>query len=62
MKQDVVHGGEGAHAVSHRKPKHTAEKIETWMGRAFVLLGAVMLAVLVFAFMQTGSGTPSWMH
>jgi hypothetical protein len=53
MRETVVH---------HRKPRHLAEKMESWMGRGFVVIGGLLLAGLLVAFMQTGNTTPAWMH
>jgi hypothetical protein len=38
------------------------EKMETYVGAGAVIIGSLLLAVLVVAFMQTGSGTPAWMQ
>ncbi len=62
MKQDVLHDGDHKQAVSHKKPRHLAEKLESYVGVGIVVVGAVLLAVLLFAFTQTGSATPAWMH
>jgi hypothetical protein len=63
MKQSTVHDiDDHGHAVHHRKPRHMAEKIEAWGGRAFMLLGVALLGGLLYAFMQTGSSAPTWMH
>ncbi len=63
MKQTTVHDiDDHGRPVRHHKPRHLAEKMEAWGGRAFMALGAVLLAGLVYAFMQTGAGAPSWMH
>ena len=62
MKQDVIHDGEHKAEVRHRKPTHIAEKLESYMGVGIVIVAAILLAILLFAFMQTGSGTPSWMR
>ena len=61
MKQDVLHSGEH-HEVHHRKASHLPEKLESYVGVGIVILAAVLLAVLLYAFMQTGSDTPAYMR
>jgi hypothetical protein len=36
--------------------------MEAWVVRGFGVCAAVLLAFLLYSFMQTGSGTPSWMR
>ncbi len=62
MKQDVVHGGEGHQEVHHRKASHLPEKLESYVGVGIVIVAAVLLAVLLYAFMQTGTGAPAYMQ
>jgi hypothetical protein len=62
MKQDVLHSGNEHHEVHHRRPGHIAEKLESYVGVGIVAVAAVLLAILLFAFMQTGSGVPSYMQ
>jgi len=45
----------------HHKPRHLAEKFESYVGVGMVIVAAVLLVILIYAFSQTGSGTPSWM-
>jgi hypothetical protein len=54
-------GGPDTHPHAH-KPRHLAERFESWMVIAMAIAGAGLLAVLLWAFMQTGSGTPPWMR
>jgi hypothetical protein len=61
MKQDVLHSGEH-HEVHRRKASHLPEKLESYVGVGIVILAAVLLAVLLYAFMQTGSDTPAYMR
>jgi hypothetical protein len=44
------------------KPRHLAEKMESWVVRGIGLCAAVLLAFLLYSFMQTGTGTPPWMQ
>ncbi len=63
MKQDLTHDGDHHDDVRHRKPRHIAEKLESYMGIGVMIVGAGLLAILVFAFMQTGSGeVPAYMR
>jgi hypothetical protein len=62
MKEDVLHSGDETHEVRHHRPKHLAEKLESYVGVGVVIAGAVLLALLLYAFMQTGSDTPPWMR
>ena len=61
MKPDALHP-EGHDAAHHpHKPKHLAERLESYVGVGSVVIGAILLALLIYAFMQTGSQTPPWM-
>ncbi|HWD66422.1 MAG TPA: hypothetical protein VG227_00525 [Caulobacteraceae bacterium] len=62
MEQDAVQNGEPTPEVHHHKPKHIAEKLESYVVIAMGIVGAVLLVVLIYFFMQTGTGTPSWMR
>jgi hypothetical protein len=62
MENDVVHETEQAPEVHHHKPRHIAEKLESYVVIAMGIAGAILLIVLIYFFMQTGSGTPSWMR
>lgn len=62
MEQDAVQNGEPAPEVHHHKPRHIAEKLESYVVIAMGIVGAVLLIVLIYFFMQTGTGTPSWMR
>jgi hypothetical protein len=53
---------EGAPEHHPHKPRHLAEKFESWMVVAMAVAGAGLLALLLWAFMQTGTGTPPWMR
>ena len=62
MKDTVVQGeGQDVKARRH-KPRHLAEKMEAWVVRGFGVCAAVLLAFLLYSFMQTGTGVPSWMR
>ena len=61
--KDAAAPGEGQDVkVKRHKPRHLAEKMEAWVVRGFGLAAAVLLAFLLYSFMQTGTGTPSWMQ
>jgi len=62
MKETVVTGESQDVKVKHHKPRHLAEKMESWVVRGIGLCAVVLLAFLLYSFMQTGTGTPSWMH
>ena len=62
MKNDVLHGDDHKVAVHHRKPSHIAEKLESYLGIAIVVVGVVLLGFLIFGFAQTGTQTPPWMR
>jgi hypothetical protein len=36
--------------------------MEAWVVRGFGLAAAVLLAFLLYSFMQTATGVPSWMR
>jgi len=62
MEDNVVH--EGAHDAEHphHKPKHIAEKMESYVGVIMAVVALVLLVVAIYAITQTGSATPSWMR
>jgi hypothetical protein len=60
MEQNAM--DQGDHAPVHHKNRHIAEKLESWVVIAMGVVGAVLLAVLVYFFMQTGNSNPPWMH
>ena len=62
MTHDVQPAGKPGGEVHHAKPKHLAEKFEGYIGVAMVVAAVVALAVVAFAFMNTGSAPPSWMR
>jgi hypothetical protein len=62
MEKTTVPGEGPEVKAHHRKPRHLAEKMEAWVVRGFGLCAAILLAFLLYSFMQTGSGTPSWMR
>ncbi len=47
--------------VHHHKPKHIAEKLESYVGIIMVVVAAVLFVLVLYAITQTGTGTPSWM-
>jgi hypothetical protein len=59
---------DGLNPVAHkaagngRKPRHIAEKLESYLGIGIAVVGMVLLGVMLVGFAQTGSGTPSWMQ
>jgi uncharacterized RDD family membrane protein YckC len=53
---------EVAQEPDHHKPRHIAEKLESYVVVAMAIVGAVLLVALIYYFMQTGTGTPSWMR
>lgn len=62
MKQDTLHPQDHKLAVHHRKPRHIAEKLESYLGVGIAVVGLVLLGFLLVGFMQTGTGAPSWMR
>ena len=52
---------QGDHAPVHHKNRHIAEKLESYVVVGMGVVGAVLLVVLIYFFMQTGSNPP-WMH
>jgi hypothetical protein len=60
MEQNAVEPGE--HAPVHHKNRHIAEKLESYVVIAMGVVGAILLVVLIYFFMQTGNSTPAWMH
>ncbi len=62
MKQDVLHPQDQKPEVHHRRPRHIAEKLESYLGIGIAVVGLVLLGLLLVGFMQTGSGAPSWMR
>ena len=62
MKQEASHPVGPGLDVHHRKPRRLAQKFENYIGAVMAVAGLVLLAVLAYGVMNTGSGTPSWMH
>ena len=62
MKQQVVHEGGPEPGVQHHKPRRLAQRMESYITAAVVVAVAVLMVVLVYGVMNTGSGTPAWMH
>jgi hypothetical protein len=62
MKQHVLNDGDPKPGRHHHKPWQMAERVETYVTVAVVIAAVVLLAVLVYGVMNTGSGTPAWMH
>ena len=50
----------GEHEEVHHKNRHIAEKLESYVVVAMGVVGAGLLLVLIYSFMQTGAG-PAWM-
>ena len=46
---------------SHR-PKHTAERIQSLMGKLMLVAVAVLAIGMIYGIVTTGSVTPAWMH
>jgi hypothetical protein len=46
---------------SHR-PKHTAERIQSLLGKVMMVGVAVLAIGMVYYLATTGNATPSWMH
>jgi hypothetical protein len=59
MEPNAVDQGEQA-PVHHHKNRHIAEKMESYVVIAMGVVGGILLLVLLYSFMQTGSG-PAWM-
>lgn len=62
MKQHVLNDGGPKPGRHHHKPWRMAGRVEAYVTVAVVIAAAVLLAVLVYGVMNTGSGTPAWMH
>ena len=62
MKQEASHHGNAGVEVHHRKPWRIAEKFEGYVGVVMVIAGLVLLAVLAYGVLNTGSATPTWMR
>lgn len=62
MEPETLKDNDNKHAVHHHKPRHIAERLEKYVGVGIVAAAAVILIVLLYSFMQTGSATPSWMQ
>jgi hypothetical protein len=58
MEQNAVEHGD--HEPAHHKNRHIAEKLESYVVVGMGAIGAVLLLVLIYFFMQSG-GTPAWM-
>ena len=61
MDPEVLQDGAPVPEVHHRKPKHMAEKLESYVGIIMVVVAAVLFVLVLYAITQTGTGTPSWM-
>jgi hypothetical protein len=61
MEPDVAPEGGPPPEVHHHKPRHIAEKLESYVVVTMAIVGAILLVALIYYFMQTGTGTPSWM-
>ena len=63
MEPEGSKGGVEPHNEHHHhKPKHIAERMERYVGVGIVVVAAVLLVLLLYSFMQTGSEAPSWMR
>ena len=62
MKQDVLQPEDHKPLATNRKPRHIAEKLESYLGIGIAVMGLVLLGFLLVGFMQTGTGAPSWMR
>ena len=62
MEDHVLEDGDHAAEAHHRKPKHLAEKLESYVGMATVGIGGILFVLVLYAITQTGTATPSWMH
>ena len=62
MDDHVLQDGAHPAEVHHHKPKHIAEKLESYVGMATVAIGGILFVLVLYAITQTGSGTPSWMQ
>jgi hypothetical protein len=60
MKQHVLN--DGGHKPGSNKSWRMAGRLETYVTAAVVVAAAALLAVLVYGLMNTGTGTPAWMH
>ena len=62
MEQEAIQNSNHTPEVHHHKNRHIAEKLESYVVIAMGIVGALLLVVLIYFFMQTGTGTPSWMR
>jgi hypothetical protein len=62
MEPDTTQQSDYPHEVHHHKPRHIAEKLESYVVVTMAIVGAILLVALIYYFMQTGTGTPSWMR
>lgn len=62
MEHEASHIASAALEPHHRKPRRLAQKFEGYIGAAMVIAGLILLAILAYGVMNTGSGTPSWMR
>jgi hypothetical protein len=62
MEPEMAEEVEPAPVVHHHKQRHIAEKLESYVVVAMAIFGAILLVAMIYYFMQTGTGTPSWMR
>lgn len=62
MEPEMAEKVEPTPAVHHHKPRHIAEKLESYVVVAMAIFGAILLVAMIYYFMQTGTATPSWMR
>jgi formate/nitrite transporter FocA (FNT family) len=62
MNQEAHTPGDPALVHHHHKPRRVAQQLEKYMGVAMAAAAVVLLGILAYGLMNTGSGTPSWMH
>lgn len=48
--------------VHHHRKNNTAQQFERLIQVAMVIAVAILAVWLVYGFLNTGSGTPSWMR
>jgi hypothetical protein len=48
--------------IHRHRPRRVAQKLEGYMSFAMAAAAVVLLGILAYGVLSTGSGTPTWMH
>jgi hypothetical protein len=62
MNQNAHSPAGPGHEVHKPRPTKVAQQLERYMGVAMAAAAVVLLGILAFGVLSTGSGTPAWMH